>query len=528
MAKVAFVAPPQLYTLTQLASVALPPIGGAYIASYLRAKGHEVTFIDAFGEAMDHFSKRGDFHLRGLTVDEIIERIPADVDVIGVSNMFSHGWPLVRDLTKEIKRVFPGVPIATGGVHPTALPEFVLSHGTIDYCVLGEGEAVMHELIECLGRGSGVEDIDGLAFMRDGSPCKNEKTQLIADLDELPFPGYDMLPIEVYIEARNPHGAARGRWMPLIATRGCPYVCTFCTAEAMWLPKFRTRSPKNIVDEMEHWNRQYGITDFHFEDLTLTLQKAWTKRFSDEIRGRGLDITWQMPNGTRSEAIDDELIAHLRTSGCRNITFAPESGSPKTLALIKKELDLDVLVAAARRAIKQDMVVCCFFIVGFPHETLKEIQETFRFVRWLARVGVHEISITSFTALPGSALFRELYEQGRIQLDDKFFRELLYMSDLTWAPSWIPGMTDNEIARLRRWGYAQFFLISYLYHPRRFVRTIYNILRGIEETKVERVGHEKLRSARKMVRRLLGRVPSRADDAGNVPRLGRLADPVPR
>ncbi|MFN7975229.1 MAG: radical SAM protein [Acidobacteriota bacterium] len=509
MAKVALVTPPQLYTLTQLASVALPPIGGAYIASYLRSLGHQVTVIDGFGSAMDYFTKRGDFHLRGLTLPQIIERIPLDVDVIAVSNMFSHGWPVVRDLTRDIKRVFPKIPVVTGGVHPTALSAFVLSHGNIDYCVLGEGEATMGELVERLMNERDVSDMDGLAYMgKDGQPKKNEKTQLIQDLDTLPFPGYEMLPIESYIVAANPHGAARGRWMPLIATRGCPYVCTFCTAEEMWIPKWRSRSPENLVDEMEHWNKTYRITDFHFEDLTIVLQKQWALKFCNEIMNRGLKITWQMPNGTRSEAVDDEVIEHLKVSGCTNITFAPESGSPRTLKLIKKELDPEVLVAACKRALKKDMVVCCFFIVGFPHETMEEIRETFKFIRWLARVGVNEISITAFTALPGSALFRQLMEEGRITLDDKFFRELLYMSDLSWAPSWIPGVTDEQIAGLRRWGYAQFFFINYLYHPSRLFRTAWNIMRGVSENKVERVGHEKMQALRQMMRRFIRRSPA--------------------
>jgi hypothetical protein len=95
-------------------------------------------------------------------------------------------------------------------------------------------------------------------------------------------------------------------------------------------------------------------------------------------------------------------------------------------------------------------------------------------------------------------------DEGRITLDDKFFRELLHMSDLRWAPSWVEGMTDKQITALRRKGYFQFFAISYLYHPARVFKTAFNILRGIEENKVERVGHEKLQSAKKLLLRALG------------------------
>jgi radical SAM superfamily enzyme YgiQ (UPF0313 family) len=512
MAKIVMINPPQLYTLTQIASVSVPPIGAAYIASYLRHNGHDVYFIDAYGEAMDSFSKRKDFNLRGLNFAEIIDRIPAEVGIIALGNLFSHAWPVVRDLAQELKKQFYGVPIVTGGIHPTSLPEFVLSHELIDYVILGEGEQTMLELAERVVQKQPIEDLDGLAFMLDGKPVVNNKTRLIDDLDILPFPAYDMIPINNYIEARSPHGASRGRWLPMIATRGCPYACTFCTAETMWLTKWRSRSVENVVDEMEHWNKTLQITDFHFEDLTIVLNKRWALDFCNEILVRNLKITWQMPNGTRSEVVDDEIIEKLKDSGCTNITFAPESGSYKTLIQVKKELDLENIVRASKRAIKKKMVVCCFFIIGFPHETLSEIKETYKFIRRLARIGVNEISITTFTALPGSKLFDQLIKDDRIELNDKFFRELLYMSDLSWAPSWIEGISDSKIARLANWGYFQFFFISYLFRPGRFIRTLINIFRGVEETKLERVGYEKLSSARKLLAKLIKKKPTKAQE----------------
>jgi radical SAM superfamily enzyme YgiQ (UPF0313 family) len=243
------------------------------------------------------------------------------------------------------------------------------------------------------------------------------------------------------------------------------------------------------------------------------LNKKWAIDFCDEIITRGLKITWQMPNGTRSEVVDDEVIDKLKASGCTNITFAPESGSYQTLNLVKKELDLENIITAAKRAIKKKMVVCCFFIIGLPHETISDIKETYKFIRRLARIGVHEISITTFTALPGSRLFYQLMDEGRIELTDNFFRELLYMSDLSWAPSWIEGISDSKIARLANWGYFQFFFINYLCRPWRLIRTLFNIFRGVEETKLERVGHEKLSSARKMLVRALKKRPEKVQEA---------------
>ena len=502
MANVLLINPPQMYRLTQIATGTVPPIGACYIAAFLRQHGHNVQFIDALGERMNAFSKRGEATVRGLTIDEIIDRIPkSGIDIIGITNLFSHAWPVVRDLARRIKELYPDIPIITGGVNQTAIPDFILSHGCIDYIVLGEGELTALELVDRISKCRNVDDMSGLAFMRDGKPVVNEKKikDLIEDLDILPWPAYDLIPIQNYINAKSPHGASRGRSLQMIATRGCPYTCTFCTAPKMWLPKWRSRSAKHVVDEMEHWHKELGVNDFHFEDLTMIFDKPWALAFCKEILDRNMKISWQMPNGTRSEIFDDEVCDVLKASGCSNVAFAPESGCPKTLSMIEKELDLNDIVEGSKRLIKKGFVVCAFFAIGFPHDTVEDIRMSFKFMRKMAWIGAHEISICTFTALPGSKLFYMLTEQGKIELTDKFFSDLLYMSDLSRAASWIEGVSPKKIARWRRWGYFQFFAISYLCRPWRLFSTIFNITRGVENTKVERIGHAKLNDVRLLV-----------------------------
>ncbi len=508
MANVLFINPPQVYRITQIASGMVPPIGAAYIAAYLRENGHNVQFIDALGSGMEIFSKRYEATLRGLTSKQIIERIPKDIDIIGITNLFSHAWPLVRDLAQKIKRLYPDIPIVLGGIHPTAIPEFVLSHDCVDYVAIGEGEVTMLKLVNCLEKNESVEDIQGLGYMKDGKEVVNEMTvaNLIDDLDILPRPAYDLIPIKNYINAKSPHGASRGKSVQMIATRGCPYTCTFCTAPKMWLPKWRSRSPKNVVDEMEYWNKEYEITDFHFEDLTMIYNRRWALEFSEEIIKSGLKVTWQMPNGTRAEIFKNkDVVDALSNCGCSNVAFAPESGCKKTLELIEKKLELNDIVEGSKRLLEKKMVVCGFFAIGFPHDTLDDIKQSFKFMRKLAWIGVHEISITTFTALPGALLFYKLLDEGKIELTDEFFAELLYMSDLSKAKAWMPGVSNAKLAHLRRWGYFQFFFVSYLRRPWRFVASAINILRGVENNKVERVGHAKICDAFNLLKSLFMR-----------------------
>ncbi len=501
MAKVVLINPPQLYLLAQFASFIVPPIGIAYVASYAQSKGHEVEIIDAFGEGMQKFTSRGDVNLKGLTFDEIIKRIPSDVDAIGIYNLFSHAYPTVRELAENIKKGFPDVPIILGGVNPTALPEFILKNTCFDYIVLGEGEKTAVKLLERLKNGNDVDDIDGLAYRKNGKVVINEKTELIDDLDSLPFPAYEVLPIENYIQAKSPQGAWRGRFLPIIPTRGCNFRCKFCTAPKMWKPVWRTRSAKNVVDEMEYFQKKLNVTDFHFEDLTAVSNKEWIIGLCDEIDKRGLKITWQLPNGTRSEIVDAYILKRMKASGCTNITFAPESGSQDALKFMNKKLDLKNILRASRLAVKEGMVVSAFFVFGVPGENVKSLRDSLRLLRKLARIGIHEVSITTFTALPGSEFFYELLKDGKIELNDRFFRDCLRMSDLLSAHSWLDGVTDKKLNRYRLMGFFQFFFLSYLFRPWRLFRSLWNVIRDKQETKVEKLAHEKLIDAIRMVRK---------------------------
>lgn len=501
MAKLVLINPPQLYLLSQFASFIVPPIGLAYVASYARAKGHEVEVIDAFAEGIKTFTVKGDILLKGLTKDEITARIPDDADIVGIYNLFSHAFPMVRELAGNIKRRYPDKPIVIGGVNPTAIPEFIMGSDCFDYVVLGEGELTAASLLECLDAGKEVDDIDGLVFRKNGRVVKNEKTELIDDLDTLPFPAYDLLPIETYIQAKSPQGAWRGRFLPIIPTRGCMHRCKFCTAPKMWKPVWRTRTPKNVVDEMEYFNKKMNVTDFHFEDLTSVSSKEWVLGLCDEIDNRGLKITWQLPNGTRSEVVDGDIIRRMKRSGCTNITFAPESGSSEALKLMNKKLDLKNIIKASRLAVREGMIVSAFFVFGVPGENVQSLKDSLKLLRKLAWIGIHEVSITTFTMLPGSEFFYNKLEEGKVELNDEFFRDCLRMSDLMSAHSWLDGVSDKELNRYRIMGFFQFFFLSFLFRPWRLFRSIWNVAWDKQETKVEKLAHEKLVDAIGMAKR---------------------------
>lgn len=194
----------------------------------------------------------------------------------------------------------------------------------------------------------------------------------------------------------------------------------------------------------------------------------------------------------------------MKQSGCRNITFAPESGSTDALELMNKRLDLENILKASRLAVREGMVVSAFFVFGVPGENRKSLKESLKLLRKLAWIGLHEVSITTFTLLPGSEFFYKLVEEGKVVPSDELFRDCLRMSDLLSARSWLHDIPDKELNHYRVMGFFQFFFLAYLFHPWRLFRSFFNVVRDKQETKVEKLVHEKLIDMGRMAKRFFG------------------------
>lgn len=490
MAHATLLRPPMLVSRHSLEGPITPPLGLAYLASTLRRAGHRVSVIDAVGEApfqvMEQFDGR--MLATGLLIPEIVERLPRETDLIGVTCMFSHEWPYVRKAIESLKAARPSVPIVVGGEHITAVPEVTLqSCPAIDYCVLGEGEETLVDLVQCLNTGDPMTEAAGLALRRDGRIVRSAPRGRMRSIDDIPWPAWDLVPIRNYLDHRLSFGVDRGRSMPILATRGCPYQCTFCSGPTMWTTQYLARTPSLLLDEIEQYLRQYDATNIDFYDLTAIIKRGWIIEFCQLIRERGLRFTWQLPSGTRSEAIDEEVSRHLFPAGCRNLSYAPESGAESTLRRIKKVVKLDRMLASMRGAVKQGINVKANIIFGLPEETRAEIWETIRFMVKMAWVGVHDVSISKFSAYPGSELFESLRERGLIgDLSDEYLLSLGSYSDTTQTVSWDERMSSRELERLRLLGLAVFYGAQYLLRPWRLARTLRNVLAHRQESRLDK------------------------------------------
>lgn len=488
---VAILRPPAVITKWADAAPLTPPLGAAYLAASLSAAGHEVQIVDAIGLAprnVQPISGAKVFSV-GLSPEEMVAQIDTRADIIGVSALFSHDWPLVRKTLTLVRERFPTALIIGGGEHFTAMAEFSLDDcAALDVCVMGEGEETLIELVSAFREKTSFSAIAGIVYRGEKRKAiTNGRRARIKDINSLPRPSWHLTPLENYLQLGLSFGVNLGRTVPMLATRGCPYQCTFCSSPTMWTTKWSSRNPQSVLDEIEHYQKEYGATNFDFYDLTMIIRKDWIMEFTRSIVDRGLKFTWQLPSGTRSEVIDEEVAAALYRTGCRNISYAPETGSREELIRIKKKVNLAKMLVSMRAAVKQGLNIKTNIVIGFPGETRRDVTQTLKLLFHLVRVGVHDTSISMFSAYPGSELYRELREQGSVRApDDDYFFQLNTYKDISSGINWNDRMGTRELAFYRLFGYALFYGLGYFFRPWRFIKTARNVFAGREESRLEK------------------------------------------
>jgi len=477
------VAPPQLFSSSQTAASVIPPLGLMYLGAACREAGIDVSLLDTIVEAPNALTELTDGStVRGLTTDQVIERVRGR-DVVGVSCHFTMAFPVVVDLVRRLRERTDAT-VVLGGAHVTALPQLSLRESGAHFVVIGEGDVTLVDLVGSLAGGAAISDVAGLAYWKNGEPVLTERRPLVEDLDSLPLPARDMVPLADYQTIAEPHGAALGPWTSILSSRGCPFECTFCTS-ALWGRRWRARSATAVVDEMEHCVRTHGITDFHFEDEAMTTDRRRVIDICDELCRRGLSVTWQLPNGVRAATTDGPVLEAMQRSGCRQLTVAPESGSTRVLNhIVRKRQDLGDVARTVREASRLGIATAAFFVIGLPGERLRDVAATLWYALHLARMGLDEVDFSLFVPLPGSELYDRLADQGRIAGDDG---SLVCMGDLTVARSWSDDLSGPLLFLVRLLGFLTFHVIRSLFHPLRVLASLGNMVRGRQTTKSERV-----------------------------------------
>ncbi len=378
--KVLLVSPPTTSAVKSVVGATGPPLGLAYLASMIREE-HGVRIVDSLAEDFDHND-----------VEKIIKRY--DPDVIGITSTTSM-IPDAYAVAKMAKRINENVKVIMGGPHVTFVPERTFKEcPCIDFIVRGEGEITFKELIDALEKNRDPSNILGLSVNLGNKVRNNPPRPLIKDIDTIPMPSYDLLPMEKY----QVDGV---RFGTVMTSRGCPFNCAFCSSSLQFGKRWRGHSDSRVIEELRYLYEKYGIREIEFLDDTFTLNRKRAVRIAKQIREEGLDISWS--SSSRVDTFTDELARAMKKGGCHTIYFGIESGSQKTLDFIGKGITPEQSISAVKKAKKHEIRALGAFVIGFPEETREDIEKTIKFSK---KVGVDFAQFTIATPYPGTRLWK--------------------------------------------------------------------------------------------------------------------------
>jgi len=474
---------PIVTSLKAINNPAVPSITLAYLSANLMSAGYDVTWVDAIADGLNNIwesEKYPGYVMNGLNIDQIVESIPTNAKVIGLNAMFSSEWPISRDLIQAIRKAFPNTTLIAGGEHITSLTEHALRDcPELDACIRGEGEDKFLNFVDQVVAGSTINSIKGICFIDEADTYREGGgLDRVRDLETIPWPWWPDGYLEKFWAASKSAGAGTGRDMPMLLSRGCPYQCTFCSSPNMWTTRYVLRDIDDTINEIKHYINKYGIKSIQLYDLTAITKKKWIVEFCNRLIAENINLKWSVPQGTRSETLDEETLSLLKKTGCHYLVYAPESGSEITLKTIKKRIKLPRLISSIKTAKKTGLTLRVNLIIGFPNETRKNIYQTMLFGLKMSIIGVDEVSVNIFSPYPGSELFSELHADGVVSLDDNYFLSLSKLNSeyLSLSPTTvISGISTKELAAYRIFTLLAGYTIGYLSRPYRIVRTLKTI-----------------------------------------------------
>jgi len=453
------------------------PLGLAYIAGYLEKKGYSPEILDCMAH-YEHIKKVGEDKWRiGLPEEQIIKKIKElNPDIVGIACGYTVHEEDSMIVAKLIKKINKNILVVFGGAHTSANPSLVLKNPNVDIAVIGEGEITFSEIVKNLGDKKKLEKVKGIAYLDKNKKIKiNPFSEYVKNLDDLPFPARHLLPMEKYL--KHPQNAIANMRSPtteIISSRGCPFNCIFCSIHTVWGKKWRARSAKNVVDEIEELHKKYSIKEFRFFDDNLTWDKKRMIELCKEIIKRKLDIRWDTPNGVAIATLNEEVLAKMKKSGYYKIVMGIESGSEKTLRFMRKPVSLE----HARKIIgicnKLGIWTWSTFVIGFPNETREEIQKTIDFAK---KAGLNFVTFYIAQPYPGTDLCEMYKKEGLLEngiMINSGVHETQYDTHYFKA---------KELRDLQKKAYSEFFkyrIISYL-NPVKFYNEFLNRIKSWED-----------------------------------------------
>ncbi len=427
--------------------ITTPPLGIAYIAAVIR-NDYNIKIIDASVEGFhNEIVINKDFVRYGLSIQDIGKEIEKfSPDVVGISCLYSSHYPETIKICKLAKEIDKEIITITGGTHPTFLPEQCMENRELDFIVLGEGEYTFRELLRRIEAGKHFTEIDGLAYREGDEIQVNPRIKYISNLDEFPFPARELLPMDKYHQANLPHSHVSKSKMntPVVTSRGCSMSCIFCSSTRFWGNQYRARSAQNVLDELEHLARDYGIKEIHFQDDNLTLNRERARQIFQGMIDRRLDLLWNAPNGIALWTLNDELLELMKRSGCYEFIMGIESGDQEVLnKIIKKPLNLKKVEFLVKTMKRLRIRTGAFFILGLPGETKAQMRNTINFAKKL-KLQFAEFFVAS--PHPGTELYEICKEKGYLR-DGFNFTDIEYLNPSITTPEFSAQEVRKLVSR---------------------------------------------------------------------------------
>jgi radical SAM superfamily enzyme YgiQ (UPF0313 family) len=424
-----------------------PHIGQAYLAQTLLENGIEYDILD--------------MNL-GYDLKDINQKIEDfRPDLLGMS-LISFEYKRFYEILSAIKDLHPDMKIIVGGPHVTIMREQVLREcAAIDYGVVYEGEGTLTEL--CQGE-LAEPDIKGLISRQNGDIIYAGDREFVKDLDTIPWPRYDKFELDKYMGE-----------ITIYSSRGCPHKCIFCPNRII-SPYYRPRSPKHVVDEVEHWYRK-GHRRFNFDDDNFNLIRERVFEICDEIERRGLkDLFLRCSNGIRADRVDREMLERMREVGFRYIAFGVDAGNNRMLEIVKKGETIEQIEQAVSDACDLGYDVKLLFVVGTPYETREDVEDKVRLSR---KYPIQEVHFYNTIPTPGTELFNWVKENNLFLEKPEEYLNHASFWPTSWQPeSLTPVFETPELPRK-----ARLELFKYLAKVRRQVHREF-ILRTLRRNKV--------------------------------------------
>lgn len=427
------------------------PLGIMYIAAVIRQAGHKVELLD--GSLTD---------LRENLIPKSFKSgLP---QVIGLT-CTTLTYPLVMELADWIGESYPDITIIIGGVHATIMPETLLEDKNIDYCVIGEGESTIIELLNYVEKRSfgeprifpAIEEIDGIAFLQNDKIHFNSLRAPIDNLDSLPFPARDLLNKEYF----------KNRRTTIMASRGCPGNCSYCqpTLRTMFGNAVRRRSVQNVIDEMLEMYEKFDIRYFKFFDDTFTSDKAWVMDFCEKVvnnfKGKHICLDCL----TRVNSVDFEMLKAMKSAGFYVIDFGAESGSQRILNYYRKGTTVEQSIEACKLCKKSGIKSHTCLMIGAPIETMEDINATKKLIK---KMNPDSICVSITTPMPHTAMWDECIKNGALSEDD-------WQKVADYLQKWggvCQNISERELFKLKQEIQRNFWLRR-MFNPKH----IYNFMR---------------------------------------------------